>query len=57
VLVLLKKGVSLDDGPTNPARVRIIETQQGRSVVRITFYLQIIFSYSIRLYIGIYSGG
>jgi len=23
----LKKGVSLDDGPTNPARVRIIETQ------------------------------
>jgi len=32
----LKKGVSLDDGPTNPARVRIIETQQGRSVVRIT---------------------
>ena len=34
----LKKGVSLDDGPTNPARVRIIETQQGRSVVRITIF-------------------
>jgi len=34
----LTKGVSLDDGPTNPARVRIIETQQGRSVVRITIF-------------------
>lgn len=34
----LKKGVSLDDGPTNPARVRIIETQHGRSVVRITIF-------------------
>ena len=34
----LKKGVILDDGPTNPARVRIIETQQGRSVVRITIF-------------------
>ena len=34
----LKKGVFLDDGPTNPARVRIIKAQQGRSVVRITIF-------------------
>jgi 23S rRNA pseudouridine2605 synthase len=34
----LEKGVILDDGPTNPTRVRIIETQQGRSVVRITIF-------------------
>jgi 23S rRNA pseudouridine2605 synthase len=34
----LKKGVVLDDRPTNPARVRIIESQQDRSVVRITIF-------------------
>jgi pseudouridine synthase len=34
----LKKGVILDDGPTNPTRVRVIDTQQDRSVVRITIF-------------------
>ena len=34
----LKKGVILDDGPAYPARVRIIETQQSRSIVRITIF-------------------
>lgn len=34
----LKKGVFLDDGPTSPARVRIINRQQGRSVLRITIF-------------------
>ena len=34
----LANGVTLDDGPTNPARVRIIEIKQGRSVVRITIF-------------------
>ena len=34
----LTNGVILDDGPTNPARVRIIEIKQGRSVVRITIF-------------------
>jgi len=34
----LTNGVTLDDGPTNPARVRIIEIKQGRSVVRITIF-------------------
>ncbi|MBW2004471.1 MAG: rRNA pseudouridine synthase [Deltaproteobacteria bacterium] len=34
----LKKGVVLDDGPTNSARVRIIEKQQDRSVARITIF-------------------
>jgi 23S rRNA pseudouridine2605 synthase len=34
----LKKGVILDDGPTNLARVRIVSAQKGRSVVRITIF-------------------
>ncbi|RLB30091.1 MAG: pseudouridine synthase [Deltaproteobacteria bacterium] len=34
----LKKGVVLYDGTTNPARVRIIDTEQERSVVRITIF-------------------
>ena len=34
----LKKGISLDDGPTNPAHVRILNRQQGRSVVSITIF-------------------
>ena len=34
----LKRGISLDDGPTTPAHVRIINRQQGRSVVRITIF-------------------
>lgn len=34
----LRKGVSLDDGTTSPAHVRIIDRQQGRSVVRITIF-------------------
>jgi 23S rRNA pseudouridine2605 synthase len=32
----LRTGVMLDDGPTGPARVRILERRQGRSLVRIT---------------------
>ena len=34
----LKKGISLDDVLTTPAHVRIINRQQGRSVVRITIF-------------------
>jgi 23S rRNA pseudouridine2605 synthase len=34
----LKKGIILDDRLTHPARVGIIETQQDRSVVRITIF-------------------
>ena len=34
----LKKGILLDDGPTGPARVRVINRQQKRSVVRITIF-------------------
>jgi 23S rRNA pseudouridine2605 synthase len=32
----LQEGVMLDDGPTNPARVRILKRYQGRSLLRIT---------------------
>ena len=32
----LRKGIMLDDGLTNPARVRILERRQGRSLLRIT---------------------
>jgi 23S rRNA pseudouridine2605 synthase len=34
----LKKGILLDDGPTGPARLRLINRQQKRSVVRITIF-------------------
>jgi 23S rRNA pseudouridine2605 synthase len=34
----LKKGVLLDDGPTGPARVRVVNRQHKRSVVRITIF-------------------
>ncbi|MBA7712592.1 Ribosomal large subunit pseudouridine synthase B [subsurface metagenome] len=34
----LKKGILLDDGLTNPAQVKIIESHQTRSVVRITIF-------------------
>ncbi len=34
----LEKGIFLDDGPTSPARVRIINRQQGRSVLSITIF-------------------
>lgn len=34
----LKRGISLDDGPTSPAHVKVIERQQERSVVRITVF-------------------
>jgi len=34
----LQNGLILDDGPTNPAHVRIIETKQGRTVIRITIF-------------------
>jgi len=34
----LKNGISLDDGPTNPAHVRIMNRRHGRSVVRITIF-------------------
>jgi 23S rRNA pseudouridine2605 synthase len=34
----LRKGISLDDGPTSPAHVRILDIQQGRSVIRITIF-------------------
>jgi len=34
----LKKGILLDDGLTNPAQVKIIDRQQGKSVVRITIF-------------------
>jgi len=32
----LRKGVRLEDGPANPARVRILKREQGRSLLRIT---------------------
>ncbi len=32
----LRKGIMLDDGLTNPARVRMLERGQGRSLLRIT---------------------
>ncbi|MFB0520946.1 MAG: pseudouridine synthase [Desulfatiglandales bacterium] len=34
----LKEGITLDDGPTNPAHVKVIERGQERSVVRITIF-------------------
>lgn len=34
----LKRGIFLDDGPTNPAQVKIISRQQDRSVLRITIF-------------------
>jgi len=34
----LKNGILLDDGPTAPARVRVINRQHKRSVVRITIF-------------------
>jgi 23S rRNA pseudouridine2605 synthase len=34
----LKTGILLDDGPTGPARVRVINRQHKRSVVRITIF-------------------
>jgi 23S rRNA pseudouridine2605 synthase len=34
----LKKGVLLDDGPTGPARVRVVNRQDKRSVVRLTIF-------------------
>ena len=34
----LRKGIPLDDGPTNPAHVRIISREGERSVVRITIF-------------------
>ena len=34
----LRKGILLDDGPTGPARLRVINRQQKRSVVRITIF-------------------
>lgn len=35
---ILRKGVSLDDGPTGAAHVKVIERRQDRSVVRITIF-------------------
>ncbi|MFW6115395.1 MAG: pseudouridine synthase [Thermodesulfobacteriota bacterium] len=32
----LRKGVMLEDGPANPARVRILKREQGKSLLRIT---------------------
>ena len=34
----LKRGILLDDGLTSPAQVKIIDRQQGKSVVRITIF-------------------
>lgn len=34
----LRKGVLLDDGPTSPVRVRMLERDQGRSLLRITLF-------------------
>ena len=34
----MRKGISLDDGPTSPANVKVVERQQERSVVRITIF-------------------
>jgi 23S rRNA pseudouridine2605 synthase len=34
----LRKGVFLDDGPTNPAGVRIINREKDRSVLRVTMF-------------------
>jgi len=34
----LRTGIMLDDGPTSPARVRMLERKQGRSLVRITVF-------------------
>ena len=34
----LKKGILLDDGLTNPAKVKIIERHQARSIMRITIF-------------------
>lgn len=34
----LRKGILLDDGLTNPARVRMLERKRGRSLLRITVY-------------------
>jgi pseudouridine synthase len=34
----LKKGISLDDGPTTPAHVKVIERGQERTVIRITIF-------------------
>jgi 23S rRNA pseudouridine2605 synthase len=34
----LKKGITLDDGPTNPAHVRIINREKERTLLRITIF-------------------
>jgi len=34
----LRKGIPLDDGPSGPARVKVVERRQERSVVRITVF-------------------
>ena len=34
----VKKGINLDDGPTSPAHVEVIQREQERSVVRITIF-------------------
>jgi 23S rRNA pseudouridine2605 synthase len=34
----LRGGIILEDGPTAPARVRVLERQKGRSVLRITVF-------------------
>jgi pseudouridine synthase len=38
VVAILREGIQLDDGPTSPARVRVLRREKGRSEIEITIH-------------------